>query len=86
MLIFIMLLPFVPLVFQSRLPAFLYNRGACLKENILLLTPGTNNTTFSPGLTASFDSAGFFRLNCLVGDHLIVHEMQTFIEVTESTE
>ena len=37
-------------------------------------------------VTARFDSAGFFRLNCLVGDHLIVHEMQTFIEVTESTE
>jgi plastocyanin len=34
-------------------------------------------------LTARFDEAGFFRLNCLVDDHLTAHEMQTFVEVTD---
>lgn len=41
----------------------------------------------APGATAMvtvrFDEAGFYRLNCLVDDHLTEHEMQTFIEVTE---
>jgi plastocyanin len=36
-------------------------------------------------VTVRFDEPGFFRLNCLVDDHLIAHEMQTFIEVNESS-
>ncbi len=36
-------------------------------------------------VTVRFEEVGIFRLNCLVDDHLIAHEMQTFIEVTEPT-
>lgn len=36
-------------------------------------------------LTVRFEQVGFFRLNCLVDDHLTVHEMQTFVEVTDPT-
>ena len=42
------------------------------------IAPGANTT-----VTVLFEEAGFFRLNCLVDDHLTAHEMQTFIEVTE---
>ncbi len=34
-------------------------------------------------LTVLFDEAGFYRLNCLVDNHLTEHGMQTFVEVTE---
>jgi hypothetical protein len=34
-------------------------------------------------VTARFDEPGYFRLDCLVDDHLTVHEMHTFFEVTE---
>lgn len=40
--------------------------------------PGANAT-----VTVQFDESGFFRLNCLVDDHLTEHEMQTFFEVTD---
>lgn len=35
-------------------------------------------------LTVHFVEAGFYRLNCLVDDHLTAHRMQTVIEVTDS--
>lgn len=35
-------------------------------------------------LTVRFDEPGFYRLNCLVDDHLTRHGMQAVIEVTES--
>lgn len=34
-------------------------------------------------LTVEFDDAGPYRLNCLVDDHLTVHQMQTVVEVRE---
>ena len=34
-------------------------------------------------LTATFDEAGYYSLNCLVDDHLTEHNMQVFVEVTE---
>ncbi len=34
-------------------------------------------------VTTRFDEPGFYRLDCLVDDHLTVHEMQTFVEVTD---
>lgn len=40
--------------------------------------PGTETT-----VTVQFDEAGFYRLDCLVDDHLTAHGMQTFIEVTD---
>ncbi len=40
--------------------------------------PGANAT-----VTVQFDEAGFFRLNCLVDNHLTEHEMQTFFEVAD---
>ena len=44
------------------------------------IAPGANTT-----VTVLFEEAGFFRLNCVVDDHLTAHEMQTFIEVTDPT-
>ncbi len=40
--------------------------------------PGADAT-----VTVLFDETGFFRLNCLVDDHLTEHDMQTFFEVTD---
>lgn len=34
-------------------------------------------------VTVVFEEPGFFRLNCLVDDHLTAHDMQTFFEVTD---
>ncbi len=49
-------------------------------------TLGTANP-IAPGaraeVTVRFGEAGLHRLNCLVDDHLIAHEMQTLFEVTE---
>ena len=39
----------------------------------------------SVSLTALFEAPGFYRLNCLVDDHLTAHQMQTIVEVTDST-
>lgn len=40
-----------------------------------------------PGRTTSvtvmFEEAGFYRLNCLIDDHLTAHGMQAIVEVTE---
>ena len=36
-------------------------------------------------LTVHFVEPGFYRLNCLVDDHLTAHRMQSVIEVTESS-
>ncbi len=44
------------------------------------IAPGANTA-----VTVLFEEAGFFRLDCLVDDHLTAHEMQTFIEVTDPT-
>lgn len=46
------------------------------------------STVANPGATTSvtvlFDEAGFYRLNCLVDDHLTAHGMQAIVEVTEA--
>lgn len=42
------------------------------------VAPGADAT-----LTVLFEEEGFFRLNCLVDDHLTEHDMQTFFEVTD---
>jgi plastocyanin len=42
----------------------------------------------APGATTSvtvlFEEPGFYRLNCLVDDHLTEHGMQAIVEVTET--
>jgi plastocyanin len=42
---------------------------------------GPDNSTT---LTVLFDEPGFYRLNCLVDDHLTRHGMQAIIEVTDA--
>ena len=41
-----------------------------------------------PGATTSvtvlFEAAGFYRLNCLVDNHLTEHGMQAVVEVTDA--
>jgi plastocyanin len=37
-------------------------------------------------LTAEFDETGFYRLTCLVGDHLTKHNMLALVEVKPANE
>ena len=67
------------------------NTGSLVHDLQIVDPAGATIATAEPVLpggqasvTARFDEAGFFRLNCLVDDHLTAHEMQTFIEVNES--
>ena len=68
----------------------LVNTGA-LVHDLQVVDPDGNRVAYADpvpvGSTASvtvlFDESGFFRLNCLVDDHLTEHEMQTFFEVTD---
>jgi plastocyanin len=72
---------------------FVFDNTGALPHDLQIVDPeGVTVATAPPvppggqaSVTARFDEAGFFRLNCLVGDHLTVHEMQTIVEVTEST-
>lgn len=70
----------------------LLNTGALVHDLRIIDPDGATIATVEPtvpggaaSVVARFDDAGVYRLNCLVDDHLTVHEMQTFIEVTEST-
>ncbi len=71
---------------------FLLDNTGSLVHDLRIVDPsGATIATAEPVLpgrqasvTARFEEAGFFRLNCLVDDHLIEHEMQTFVEVNES--
>jgi len=68
----------------------LANTGALIHD-LQVVDPEGNRVGYAapvpPGgdatVTVRFEEAGFFRLNCLVDDHLTAHEMQTFFEVTE---
>lgn len=68
----------------------LENSGT-LPHDLQLVDPdGTTLGTaepIAPGaraeVTVRFFDAGFHALNCLVGDHLTVHRMQTLFEVTD---
>lgn len=51
--------------------------GSSLAQSELAI-PGGLST-----VTVLFEEEGFFRLDCLVDDHLTAHGMQTFIEVTD---
>lgn len=42
------------------------------------VAPGMSAT-----ITATFDQVGFYRISCFVDDHLIGHQMFTFVEVTD---
>jgi len=68
----------------------LENTGSLIHD-LQVVDPDGNRVGYAeptaPGASATvtvlFDEAGFFRLNCLVDDHLTEHEMQTFFEVTD---
>lgn len=71
----------------------LVNTGALVHDLRVVGPDGSPIATAAPvvpggraSVTARFDEAGFFRLDCLVDDHLTEHEMQTFIEVNETTD
>lgn len=73
---------------------FVFDNTGALPHDLQIVDPeGATIATLPPVLpgaqasvTARFDDAGFYQLNCLVDDHLTVHGMQTLIEVTESTD
>lgn len=68
----------------------LTNTGTLI-HNLQVVDPDGNRVGYSEPVPAGadatvtvlFDESGFFRLNCLVDDHLTEHEMQTFFEVTD---
>ncbi len=71
----------------------LHNTGALVHDLRIVDPDGSPIATAAPvapggraSVTARFEEAGFFRLDCLVDDHLTEHEMQTFIEVNESVD
>lgn len=73
---------------------FVFDNTGALPHDLQIVDPKGDTIATAPpivpgdqvSVTARFDEAGFYRLNCLVDDHLTVHEMQTVIEVTESSE
>lgn len=69
----------------------LVNTGALVHDLRVVGPDGSPIATAAPvvpggraTVTARFEEAGFFRLDCLVDDHLTEHGMQTFIEVNGS--
>lgn len=68
----------------------LVNTGA-LVHDLQVVDPNGNRVGYAPpvvpgddaAVTVLFEEPGFFRLDCLVDDHLTAHEMQTFFEVTD---
>lgn len=42
------------------------------------------NPGSSTSVTVLFDEAGYYRLNCLVDNHLTEHRMQAIVEVTDT--
>jgi hypothetical protein len=66
------------------------NTGSLVHDLQIVDPDGTTIATAEPvvpgeqtTVTARFDEPDYFRLDCLVDDHLTVHEMHTFFEVTE---
>ncbi|MGA1440852.1 MAG: hypothetical protein ACO4AY_08720 [Ilumatobacteraceae bacterium] len=67
------------------------NTGTLIHDLQIVAPDGTTigaAASTRPGATSEvtvvFTEGGYFRLNCLVDDHLTVHRMQTVIEVTET--
>lgn len=71
---------------------FEFDNTGSLAHDVQVVDPEGNaigvSTVANPGATTSvtvlFDEAGFYRLNCLVDDHLTAHAMQAIVEVTEA--
>jgi plastocyanin len=72
---------------------FVFDNTGALPHDLQIVDPDGDTIATAPpivpgdqvSVTARFDDPGFYRLNCLVDDHLTAHEMQTLIEVTESS-
>ncbi len=71
---------------------FVFDNTGALPHDLQIVDPEGDTIATAPpvvpggqlSVTARFDDAGFYQLNCLVDDHLTVHDMQTLVEVTES--
>ena len=67
----------------------LHNDGA-LPHDVQVVAPDGTQVGLAPvadagattSVTVRFDEPGYYRLNCLVDDHLTAHGMQAIIEVT----
>lgn len=67
------------------------NDGA-LPHDLQILDPSGESIGVAPAvpsgetlqLSVTFDESGFYRLNCLVDDHLTVYGMQEIIEVADA--
>lgn len=70
---------------------FEFDNTGLLVHDLVVVDPDGDTIATAPpivpgqttSLTVLFEESGFFRLNCLVDDHLTAHEMQTFVEVTD---
>ena len=51
-------------------------------EGGVLGTAAAANPGSTTSVTVFFEEPGFYRLNCLVDDHLTEHDMQAIVEVT----
>lgn len=71
---------------------FEFDNTGALPHDLQVVDPGGRQIGISevagPGATTSvtvlFEEAGFYRLNCLVDDHLTEHGMQAIVEVTDA--
>jgi uncharacterized cupredoxin-like copper-binding protein len=67
----------------------MHNTGTLIHD-LQITDPGGDTIGVAPAaapgdsltLTVRFDEPGFYRLNCLVDDHLTTHRMQDVVEVT----
>lgn len=71
---------------------FVMENTGSLAHDLQVVAPDGNAigvaAAVAPGeeltLTVLFEEAGFYRLNCLVDNHLTEHDMQAIVEVTEA--
>lgn len=70
---------------------FEFDNTGSLPHDLQVVDPDGAEIALSPvaaagaatSVTVLFEAPGFYRLNCLVDDHLTEHGMQAIVEVTE---
>lgn len=69
---------------------FEFDNTGALPHDLQVVAPDGSEVGLAPianagsttSVTVLFEEPGFYRLNCLVDDHLTAHAMQAIIEVT----
>lgn len=71
---------------------FEYHNTGSLAHDLQVVDPAGDEIGLAPvaaagattSVTVLFEEPGFYRLNCLVDDHLTAHGMQAVVEVSEA--